>query len=489
MTAEQIFPGRETECLPDIPEKSALYVKAAVAFANTRGGVIVFGAEKDGELVGLAPETVFEARRSVWTAITQGCAGAIFPDIGLRTVGDKMILAAQIPPGRERPYYVKSLGRNWGIFVRTAGETRSADRRTIRALLQEGRGESFDRTPCRSVQATQEDLQRLCRALEETARKYRPTEGMQTAVTVEMLERWGVVCRAEDGQLLPTTAYALLKGNTLPGAAIECQLFTAGDAAAPVREEWSSGPVQAQVEDACRFVEKALAEKESARLPSGEEIREAISNAVLHRSYLEGESIHLQLWPDRLEIVSPGGFPAGQSMARLEEGCSYPRNEVLAQVFSYLGLAGKWGTGIPALLAMAQARGAKGPTIVEEQGRVRTCIYFGTEKEQERNDTIPKGCDTKDKERDDIEKPSISRPEQAIRKNSDTDIDTKRGATALDKQLLRLIEKEPEGTQESYARRLGRSIPTIKRMFARLQADGTIKREGTNRRGRWVVVR
>ena len=40
-------------------------------------------------------------------------------------------------------------------------------------------------------------------------------------------------------------------------------------------------------------------------------IREAVLNAVCHRDYRLGGSIFIRQYPKRLEVVSPGGFPAG----------------------------------------------------------------------------------------------------------------------------------------------------------------------------------
>ncbi|MBM4387829.1 MAG: transcriptional regulator, partial [Deltaproteobacteria bacterium] len=40
-------------------------------------------------------------------------------------------------------------------------------------------------------------------------------------------------------------------------------------------------------------------------------IREAILNAVSHRDYRSGGSVFVRQYPRRIEIVSPGGFPAG----------------------------------------------------------------------------------------------------------------------------------------------------------------------------------
>lgn len=37
--------------------------------------------------------------------------------------------------------------------------------------------------------------------------------------------------------------------------------------------------------------------------------REAIANALVHRDYTRLGAVHIQWYPDRIEISNPGGFP------------------------------------------------------------------------------------------------------------------------------------------------------------------------------------
>jgi predicted HTH transcriptional regulator len=48
-------------------------------------------------------------------------------------------------------------------------------------------------------------------------------------------------------------------------------------------------------------------------------IREAICNAVCHRDYrIEGAAIRISIFDDRIEVNSPGGLPAGVTLANIE---------------------------------------------------------------------------------------------------------------------------------------------------------------------------
>ena len=45
----------------------------------------------------------------------------------MHDVDGKTVIVAEITPGLQRPYHIKSLGQEQGTFVRVAGTTRQAD--------------------------------------------------------------------------------------------------------------------------------------------------------------------------------------------------------------------------------------------------------------------------------------------------------------------------------------------------------------------------
>ena len=74
-------------------------------------------------------------------------------------------------------------------------------------------------------------------------------------------------------------------------------------------------------------------------------IREAILNAVSHRDYrLEG-SVFIRQYPDKIEIVSPGGYPPGIDSENILWKQS-PRNRRIAEAFSKCGLVERSGQGV-----------------------------------------------------------------------------------------------------------------------------------------------
>jgi ATP-dependent DNA helicase RecG len=75
-------------------------------------------------------------------------------------------------------------------------------------------------------------------------------------------------------------------------------------------------------------------------------IREALSNAIVHRDYTYSGSIMINVYDDRMEFVSLGGLVKGLTEKDIRAGISQPRNKNLANVFYRLRLIEAYGTGI-----------------------------------------------------------------------------------------------------------------------------------------------
>ena len=72
-------------------------MKTVVAFANGRGGRIVFGVDdKTLNIVGMNPDTIFQTMDSITNAISDSCEPKIYPDVTLQSIDDKTIIVVEI---------------------------------------------------------------------------------------------------------------------------------------------------------------------------------------------------------------------------------------------------------------------------------------------------------------------------------------------------------------------------------------------------------
>ncbi|GDY95794.1 ATP-binding protein [Bifidobacterium adolescentis] len=371
----------EYKLLP--PSKSINYTKTAVAFANGQGGCLVFGIEDQTlRVAGIAEDRVFTVMDAISDAIVDSCEPLIVPDITMHDVDGKTVIVAEIAPGLQRPYFIKSLGRERGTFVRVAGTTRQADQPTIRELTIEGSNRSFDQVRCLGLSVTDEDIATLCAKLTETAKTNAENPAAVKTVTEKQLLQWGVLCE-QDGKLEPTNAYAILTGSGVVRSVVQCGVFKGSTKAVFVDRREFTGTPQELIEASYQYVLrnihmgarfKGVYRQDVYEIPP-EAIRELIVNAVVHRSYIDHSSIQIAIYDDRLEITSPGRLPMGQTIERMKQGYSKIRNEALALAFEYMGYIEHWGSGILRVMQQVRDAGLPEPEFLGGDTDLRINIY------------------------------------------------------------------------------------------------------------------
>ena len=111
ITAKEIFAG-ESDNVEFISEiQSEKYMKTVVAFANGKGGKLVFGVENGTWAVtGFSKEEVFQKMDAITNAIFDSCEPKINPNIAVQEIHGKAIIVVEIIPGMQRPYYIKGQG-------------------------------------------------------------------------------------------------------------------------------------------------------------------------------------------------------------------------------------------------------------------------------------------------------------------------------------------------------------------------------------------
>lgn len=143
------------------------------------------------------------------------------------------------------------------------------------------------------------------------------------------------------------------------------------------------GPLHEQIADAYQFVLKHLSlgaeisglyRRDIYEIPAAA-VREAIVNAVMHRSYLDESCIQISIFDDRVEILSPGMLYDGLDWEAAKSGRSKCRNAAIAEAFRYMRIVERWGTGIPRIIRQCREYGLPGPLFEESGDSVRIILY------------------------------------------------------------------------------------------------------------------
>lgn len=80
-------------------------------------------------------------------------------------------------------------------------------------------------------------------------------------------------------------------------------------------------------------------------------IREAFVNAVVHRSYFSKSPIQIEIFDDRLTIMSPGPLPGGMELKAILGGQTLPRNPQIVKTLHKLKYIEDYGTGIRRIIS------------------------------------------------------------------------------------------------------------------------------------------
>lgn len=495
MTIEEILAGesKNVEFKVQRPDKSMKYMKTVVAFANGKGGRIIFGIDdKTREVVGIPDDKVFREIDAITNAISDSCEPTIIPDVYLQNINDKPVIVAEIRTGRRKPYYIKAEGLENGVYIRVSGTTRPADRDMSRELYYECDARSFDSIIRRDIEVTDEDIKSLCEQMKEVAIancKSNLQRSEVKDVTKNILLSWGILKKDENEKIYPTNAYIYLTGQGGLRSMIQCAVFKGTTRAVFLDRRNYEGPLWKQVEEAVQFVLRNIRmgcrlegvyRQDIYELPP-DSIRELIVNAVMNCSYIQNSNIQVAIYDDRLEITSPGGLLPGVTIELMKEGFSKIRNRSLANAFAYMNLVEAWGSGIPKLM---QEYGLREPEFIDMEVTFRINLYRGQNEVIEvknRDHDLNHGSNDLNREPDDLnhEPADLDRDPNALNHDPKDDLEI---------QLSEMIYKNPELTQKELAKALAVSTATIKRMLTKMQHEGKVLREGSNRKGKWILT-
>lgn len=489
---EKIFFGEDKniEFKREIPKKHEKFLKDIVAFSNCTGGKVILGIEDVTNLVcGIGDVNPFKLSDNISNMISDACTPQINPDITIQTLEGQTILVIDVAPGRFRPYYLKSMGKEASAYVRINGTSRPADSRMLQELELEGQRIYYDTMHEIGMEYDEEKALNLCEAMREVALTGCKTEDEKADIqnmTIAKLEDMGLLCMI-GRDYAPTHAFNLMTDNKMKYAKIQCALFKGTERDEFIDRKEFKGPIYQQIEDAYKFVLRhinksaridGIVRRDVYELPI-RAIREAIVNAVTHRSYLDDSCIQVSVFDDRLEILSPGMLYGGLDMKAALQGKSKCRNAAISEAFYYMGIIEAWGTGLGRIQKSCREYGLKEPVIEEFGDGFRVVFYrkMSSTENSGNNIEILKSSTEKGSNITEILKSST---ESSIEKRiSNTE--------SVEEKLIELLTGQPNITQQQAANQLGYSKAWIRKIMMKLQKNGTIHREGSTKKGRWIV--
>ncbi|GHU73276.1 ATP-dependent DNA helicase RecG [Bacteroidia bacterium] len=90
-------------------------------------------------------------------------------------------------------------------------------------------------------------------------------------------------------------------------------------------------------------------------------IRESILNSCAHRDFTLTSDIVIKQYPQKIEIINPGGFPKGVTIDNILTVSSTPRNKLIAEILEKTGLVERSGQGVDKIYSVTLSEGKKQP--------------------------------------------------------------------------------------------------------------------------------
>ena len=382
--------GVRGDFVEQIVAESGSFLNTAVAFANGRGGRIIFygesgrGFSAEAELIPCIDE--------ITQKIFDSCEPRIFPRVGVELQDGRQVVVVEIFPGMEKPYFVKELGMMDGTYVRVGGATRLAEPYQVQELLLSGTNSSADQLAAEST-VSDVEIEEFCRMMYGEAEKRRADDDV-VRLQKEDLLAWKLL-REEEGECRATGGWHLLTGSAeelFPEGFIQCAEYLGATRLDFVGGEEFAGSLTEQVDGAANYVqERLLARGLKARgleeLPE-DLMRRLLARAVCQRNYAAPGRISLVLYEDRLEITVPGLLEEDMTIWKLKTGFSKIRNRAIAAAFLYMGMMTGFQSILPELYRAAKRARLPEPAVITLGDSVRINLYCRAEEEAQQPESV-----------------------------------------------------------------------------------------------------
>ncbi len=358
------------------PEKEQI-IKTIIGFCNRFGGKLVIGVANNGEIIGIEESLAEKQMEHLDKMIYESSSPPIIPLVHTQRIADKVILLIEVSSGMNKPYYIKSMGMEKGVFVRLGRSSMRANADMIEELKWSSRGLHFDLSSL--YHAAEDDLDK--EALEDF---FSIRKGKKKGSSDAIFSSFNII-NEEHKVTYPTVTGILLFGKHpekhLPEAFIICSRFSGISGRAALASQDCTGTLFEQFEMAFAFILKHLQRSFVIRTKKREEklevpeiaIREVLLNAIVHRNYHIPAPIKIAIYDNRIEIFSPGDFPGPINTSNLLSGLTYIRNPGISKIFRQAKYIEKLGSGFNNLFHSYEKWGLKSPEIIEGENYIK-CI-------------------------------------------------------------------------------------------------------------------
>ena len=426
-------------------ELSDSFERAVVSFLNyAGGGEILIGIDDDGVVHGIDDTDAEQLKivDRIRNNIRPQTLGLF--DVVLTKLEGRAIIRVIVSCGQQRPYYIRRKGMtDEGCFIRVGSSAQPMTEQMIEELITKRQ-----QITLQSMISPRQNLSFKQLSIYYQEKNLEPTE--QFLESLELRQSSGDYNYA---------AYLLADEN---GVSIKIAVY-AGTNKVDLIETREYGN-RCLITATHRILDRLDSENRTFAMITAKNrlerervnsiaLKEAVINAIVHNDYTKGIPL-VEIYADKLVVTSCGGLVADLSEEDFFKCRSMPRNRELMRVFRDMELVEQIGSGMSRILDAYDRS-------VFELSPSFTVVTFP------------------------FEEPFI---EQYDRINGKLNGKLNDKMTGKRNPLLSILKSNPTATIPDIVEATGKSQRTVSRGLKEYQEAGLLRREGSRRSGRWIVV-
>ena len=333
-------------------DKPIKWAKTIVGYANGNGGTMFVGVSDSGEAFGIDLDEIDKTK----LLIAKINDRHIFPHAKIRYMmrsvdadAEKFVLAVNVIQADSVVRY-KEGDFNETVYIKGDGNSTPASPEDIISLSKRKFGVDNETSEILYAENQWREYLDLCR-------EYREESSIPTIKDLQNEEIVSKEGYAKSGFLMFSDDY------DCDDSLICCRIWKGKDKTGIVLDSGRyKGSLAKVFKNALNFIERNTRTgwrktesggREEVRAYPKEAIREALVNAIAHRDYsIAGTQIDVDIYIDRIDIVSPGSWLLPKSYNRYPVGSipSIRRNSIIAACLDMANLMERGGTGFQTMV-------------------------------------------------------------------------------------------------------------------------------------------
>lgn len=196
-------------------------------------------------------------------------------------------------------------------------------------------------------------------------------------------------------------------------------------------------------------------------------VREALANCLSNADYFLPDCVKIEKYPEKLVFSNPGTIRLGKKQM-LRGGKSRSRNKLILNMFNFIGVGERAGSGVPNIYNIWKNENYEEPIAEELSGREGTICTVVTLPLVEKNQAV-------------FEKQPKKQPEKQPKPKKSNEVMERASS------ILELIKLDASISRPSIAEKLSITDAQVRTGLNYLKDNGRIHREGSARKGKWII--